>query len=823
MRRKNSMEIIAYDYEIHKNKKIIIYGIGEMGYITSRCLQKLDIQVYRYANRDASYHALFGDVISTEEMLEICKKEDAIILFSITGYARKESKYLYDKGIERIYSVRKLWSVAGVQHMEWNDACQSMIDNVQRYFFTEDTITDPSKLYFYSLDAVVTERCSLKCKDCSNLMQYYQYPQNMDVNELKQTLDNLLLKDCRIFDLRILGGEPLMNKDFFKIVDWYKNEVKIDRISLFTNATIFPEDRILEHLKHEKIFISLSDYGAFSSKLKKWIQWCTENDIKYEVKKIEEWQDCGSLERHDYDEQELVGIYSGCECRNLPTIKGGYLYNCAYAANAADLGAMLSNEMNRDRLLLTNNISIDDIDEFLYERKYLEACRYCKGRNFKQAKIVPYIQTERPLKYERLLDVKTVEEVEISNHEIISVEELLSVVIPVFNMEEYIERCLTSVLNSSYQNLEIIIVDDGSRDDTIKLCRKIAEQDSFRRVRIIENKHDGVVKARNTGILAANGKYITFVDADDYIGNDRLISMVEAMDGCDLVCAGYTKRLEEKLIRDELMDRGQSKIEIMPCLIPEGVYEGEKLLAFIKSNFLSLGYWHNCVGNNLWKYTFRTDMIKKICTKIDSSVWFGEDMLLCQIYSLYCNRIHVIKNRCYYHCCRKPQNRYPVKEIMANMEKLYHCLCDELMKHPKASLFKRCLQEEYLELCIDGLRMQGIDNNASIRYIYYPYYGRLNGKKIILYGAGNVGKAYYYRMKEDSECLLVAWIDKNAEKIRELDFLPVEGIDSLYSKKYDYIVIAVFDEITYQTIRKELIESGVKKEVIIWNPTKYMW
>lgn len=148
MRRKNSMEIIAYDYEIHKNKKIIIYGIGEMGYITSRCLQKLDIQVYRYANRDASYHALFGDVISTEEMLEICKKEDAIILFSITGYARKESKYLYDKGIERIYSVRKLWSVAGVQHMEWNDACQSMIDNVQRYFLQKIQLLIPVNFIF---------------------------------------------------------------------------------------------------------------------------------------------------------------------------------------------------------------------------------------------------------------------------------------------------------------------------------------------------------------------------------------------------------------------------------------------------------------------------------------------------------------------------------------------------------------------------------------------------------------------------------------------------------------------------------------------------
>ena len=159
---------------------------------------------------------------------------------------------------------------------------------------------------------------------------------------------------------------------------------------------------------------------------------------------------------------------------------------------------------------------------------------------------------------------------------------------------------------------------------------------------------------------------------------------------------------------------------------------------------------------------------------------------------------------------------------MANMEKLYHCLDDELMKHSNASLLKRCLQEEYLELCINGLNMQGIDFKSSIRYIYYPYFGRLKGKRVVLYGAGNVGKAYYYHMKQDRECQVVAWLDKNAEKIRELDFLPVEEVDSIYSKEYDYIIIAVFDEITYQAIRKELIEKRIKEDVIIWNPTKYI-
>jgi len=66
-------------------------------------------------------------------------------------------------------------------------------------------------------------------------------------------------------------------------------------------------------------------------------------------------------------------------------------------------------------------------------------------------------------------------------------------------------------------------------------------------------------------------------------------------------------------------------------------------------------------------------------------------------------------------------------------------------------------------------------------------YGRLKGKKIVLYGAGNVGKAYYWNILDDGECLLVAWVDKNAGKLRESDFLPVKDVGVLYSEKYGFI------------------------------------
>ena len=95
---------------------------------------------------------------------------------------------------------------------------------------------------------------------------------------------------------------------------------------------------------------------------------------------------------------------------------------------------------------------------------------------------------------------------------------LITVVIPVYNVETYLERCLDSVLKQSYQNLEIILVDDGSTDTSGDICRIYAGRD--KRIRVIYKQNGGLSDARNTGIEQANGKYITFIDSDDSVSDD---------------------------------------------------------------------------------------------------------------------------------------------------------------------------------------------------------------------------------------------------------------------------------------------------------------
>ena len=101
----------------------------------------------------------------------------------------------------------------------------------------------------------------------------------------------------------------------------------------------------------------------------------------------------------------------------------------------------------------------------------------------------------------------------------------VSVVIPVYNVEKYLIRCLESVILQTYRNLEIVLVDDGSTDNSGKICDEYAERDS--RIKVIHKENGGLSDARNVGIKSASADYIVFIDSDDYVKNVYVQSLVE--------------------------------------------------------------------------------------------------------------------------------------------------------------------------------------------------------------------------------------------------------------------------------------------------------
>ena len=124
----------------------------------------------------------------------------------------------------------------------------------------------------------------------------------------------------------------------------------------------------------------------------------------------------------------------------------------------------------------------------------------------------------------------------------------LSVIMPVYKAEEYIYKAVDSILNQTYANLEVILVDDGSPDNCGKICDEYAEKDS--RVKVIHKKNGGQADARNFGIEAASGEFIGFVDSDDYIEPYMYQEMIDYMqqNSLDIVC-GDTKQIKGKKIK----------------------------------------------------------------------------------------------------------------------------------------------------------------------------------------------------------------------------------------------------------------------------------
>lgn len=182
----------------------------------------------------------------------------------------------------------------------------------------------------------------------------------------------------------------------------------------------------------------------------------------------------------------------------------------------------------------------------------------------------------------------------------------ISVIVPVYNVEKYISRCLDSLLAQTFADFEVICVDDGSLDDSGKICEKYAEQDGRIKVHHIENS--GVSNARNYALSKAEGEWYAFVDADDWVEPDYLETLYEkaTQNDCDIAACSFQ--------RNNAFTMGYSKENIRTVLI-----DGSKKC--IRNFICSVDSMQGMVWNKL----YRADLFKDIC--FDVNVKVNEDCL----------------------------------------------------------------------------------------------------------------------------------------------------------------------------------------------------
>ncbi|MCX8074606.1 MAG: glycosyltransferase [Clostridia bacterium] len=236
-------------------------------------------------------------------------------------------------------------------------------------------------------------------------------------------------------------------------------------------------------------------------------------------------------------------------------------------------------------------------------------------------------------------------------------DDLVSVIIPAYNAQKYIKKCIESVLNQTYAHIEIIIVNDGSKDDTLKICKSYAKNNS--NVKIITTKNRGVSYARNSGINSSNGKYIVFIDSDDYVDREYISALITNYDDNKLTLCGYYEVIEN--INNKL----NSKLNFK-----------EKITG-LKEDFYLL-YNNGLINSNFCKL-YLSNIIKSNEIKFDEEISIGEDLLFNLEYMKYVNDgFKLVELHLYYYVKRKRDSlsiRYN-KDMLLSKMKIYNNLND---------------------------------------------------------------------------------------------------------------------------------------------------
>ena len=302
-------------------------------------------------------------------------------------------------------------------------------------------------------------------------------------------------------------------------------------------------------------------------------------------------------------------------------------------------------------------------------------------------------------------------------------KELITIIVPIYNSEKYLERCLNSILNQTYSNLEIILINDGSEDSSGKICEDFANKD--KRIVLINTENDGPAKARNLGLEKATGKYISFVDADDYIENDMIETLYKVLKekNVDMVRANYDIKKGGKTFfnNEKSLDK---------------LYDKTNMNEFIQ----------NIISENMKSFIWLL-LIKRECIKDN----FSEEIYIYEDTNFYLTTLSNVNTL---YVFSKIVYHYEVNSnsVSRNAEKISQTI-DNLLK--SSLVFKKNLEKYKLNNSKNCSAIHTRIINSIINYYYHLYRENNNIKEIInLYNELKKNELFLNILKDYDENVL---------------------------------------------------------------------
>lgn len=379
----------------------------------------------------------------------------------------------------------------------------------------------------------------------------------------------------------------------------------------------------------------------------------------------------------------------------------------------------------------------------------------------------------------------------------------IGVIVAIYNVEKYLIECIESIINQTYHNLEIILVDDGSTDSSGKICDEYETRDS--RIRVIHQNNCGLIMTRYNGLQETKCEYVTFVDGDDWLDLNAYNRVADYLDGgTEIIAFGSKMYYNPNNVAAELTyfpAGNYSKQEINDVVIPNMIWNIRE-----KNYGLYPAIWSKVAKRSL--------VLKSLEHAKTLDIYYGEDAAIVYPMIKEAESLVIIEDSLYYHRQREagvlPQY-ISDERFMSKLFAFYSFLMEQF------SDYKECQRRiDYLYIHAINLRKRIYgDYSYNDRYMF-PFARVPKNSNIVLYGAGSVGQTYYDQLRRARYCNVIAWVDKNYSKYRTNGGLNVDSVETMDKLDFDYVVIAVLSLQFTKMIKRELLDKGIDEEKIVW-------
>lgn len=372
---------------------------------------------------------------------------------------------------------------------------------------------------------------------------------------------------------------------------------------------------------------------------------------------------------------------------------------------------------------------------------------------------------------------------------------LISVIVPIYNIEDYLHRCIESLIVQSYENVEIILVDDGSTDSCGEICDKFAQIDD--RIKVIHKENGGLVSARKSGVRIASGEYITHVDGDDWIDSDRIERLVTIglKDSPDLVYMnGFVKEYSDRAVKTEIKHEeqeiiGQSDIrnQIIPRLLRTDC-------CFTMEIFSAV-----------WTWAVKSDIAKCNQARVPDYINRSEDTMVTLFNILSAKSLSIIDCDGYHYVQRHDS-------MMGRRITLDRRWYRETKEAIKSFAKTDCLIDRYINFAtVNAIIIsdyQALLNNSA--FFLYPFSQIVVGCSVAIYGAGLLGGELVKYIQSDGMYKLVGVVDKSQNLIgKQKSGVTISNPEKLLEWDYDFVAIAINNGEIAKGARDNLVKMGV--------------